>query len=403
MPAYLLPDQTINIVIPKALEADAEVLLEHWRRNYAARQCAGALYPNLAMPASDASLLSDAAINNRLGHLPTVIPMELNAPVKKSINLFIKKRRKLIPTMLALGDYYFPVIETIFDKYGIPPELKYLAIVESQLNPTVVSPAGARGIWQFMVPTAKAYGLEINSLVDERMDLEKSTDAAARHLLDLYDVYKDWLVVIAAYNAGVGNVNKAIRRSGGKTNFWDLYKYLPTQTRDYIPMFIATYYAMHYHDDYHLQRANFTYPADIDTIHIQVKIPISKLVNYAGVSENFFRLINPQFKAGYVPGNIRPYAITLPLAAISKLEKKLNEESVMPLKGSGGVATNKIPVVPPSSSNNTSPSRSYTIRKGDSLYKIARKHGVSLKALMKANDIKGGTHKLIPGKVLQIP
>lgn len=396
-----LNTDNLGPVVPKSLEADAEALLERWRKDYSSQK--NSSHPFRTESNSYEGTGSETLYRKRLYCLPSEIEMPFNGQVKKSLDLFTKKKRKLIPIMLSLGEYYFPTIESIFDRYGLPTELKYLAIVESRLDPTAVSPSGAKGIWQFMLPTAKAYDLEVNSLIDERLDLEKSTEAAARHLRDLYQVYNDWLVSIAAYNAGIGTVNKAIRRSGGKCDFWSLYKYLPRQTRDYIPLFIATFYAMHYHNEYKLFPADFSYPADIDTIHIHQKISIAKLARTANVSESFFRLINPQFKGEYVPGHIRTYAVTLPLSAITLLEEYLSSPEYSQNGGMPG-APEKDPIsTPKRESCPPSPARSYTIRRGDSLSKIARRHGITLKALMKANSITDVKYKLIPGRELQIP
>lgn len=385
--------------LAKHWEKDAEEMLKRWHRDYANNE--KTLYAPAEKSLSGAPIEdSDVVRRTRLAQLPTELKLPYNKQVKEGINLFVKRKKRLVPTLLSLGSYYFPTIEKIFDKYDIPLELKYLAVVESNLNPSVVSPSGAKGLWQFMLPTAKAYGLEVSSLVDERLDLEKSTDAAARHLLDLYGMYKDWLLVIAAYNAGIGTINRAIHRSG-KADFWGIYSYLPRQTRDYIPLFIATYYAMHHHAVYHMQAVAFSYPSDVDTVSIRKKLSIKEIAQRTKLSESFIRLINPQFKSSYIPGHIRPYVLTLPLSAISLLEQtdhgevaKASDHTPLPAPSEA---------MPPSSRVCPDPSRSYTIRKGDSLYKIARMHGVSLKDLMNANNIKKYSYKLIPGKALQIP
>ena len=171
--------------------------------------------------------------------LPAYIEMPYNSVVRQFIDLYTGRRRELVEYMLGLGVYYFPIFEQELEKNGLPLELKYLPIIESALNPKATSRAGAAGLWQFMLPTAKLMGLEVNSLVDERRDPYKSSAAAARYLKELYDIYQDWNLVIAAYNCGPGTVNKAIRRAGGKRDYWEIYYYLPRETRSYVPLFIA--------------------------------------------------------------------------------------------------------------------------------------------------------------------
>lgn len=391
-------ENNFRILTPQTLDADAEMLLHKWNKAYGANT-----FSHSYSPSPLGSI--DEIQKSKLDNLPTEIHMQYNTYVKRSLNLFMKGKKHFIPTMLSLGEFYFPVIETIFDRYSIPTELKYLAVVESGLDPTVTSYSGAKGMWQFMLVTAKAYGLEVNSLVDERLDVYKSTEAAARHLKDLYQMYGDWLVCIAAYNAGIGNVNKAIRRSGGKTDFWAMYNYLPRQTRDYVPLFIATYYAMEYHQDYNFTKANFAMPRDLDTLYISERKLIADIAREAEVSESFFRLINPQFKGSYIPGNIRRYAIALPLSAISKLDIAMHQKQLDSDKQDASPTdpNKQMAMRPPSTEESSSPSRSYTIKRGDSLYKIAKRHGVSMQALMKVNEITSTNYKLIPGDSLEIP
>lgn len=396
----LQEELTVNpcdIVLPKDFDAHAKLLMDKWNKafgGYTSRQNNHPIFED-----------SDYSRRERLQKLPTTIQMPYNDRVKKSIAVYIKGKRQFIPAMLSLGDYYFPIIETVFDRYDIPLELKYLAVVESGLDPLATSSSGAKGLWQFMLVTAKAYGLEVNSLVDERCDVYKSTVAVAKHLKDLYFLYEDWLVAIAAYNAGIGNVNKALRRSGGKRDFFGIYNYLPRQTRDYVPLFIGAFYVMEYHEDYNIHRVPCKYPTDLDTLTISRRMSIAEIVNSAGVTEDFFHLVNPQYKTDYVPGNIKNCVVTLPIGAIARLEIAMNEGS---LNQSRQKKSQELPSSSPSnfadsSSSSLRPARSYTIRRGDSLYKIARKHGISLQALMQENDIRTTGYKLIPGETLKIP
>jgi membrane-bound lytic murein transglycosylase D len=198
---------------------------------------------------------SDSVYLARLAEIPSVVDLTYNRIVKNYINVYTHKRREQMRIMMGLADYYFPLFEEVFDLYGVPYELKYLSVIESALNPRAVSRVGAVGTWQFMYSTGKHYGLTINSLVDERRDPLAATHAAARFLSDLHRMYQDWTLALAAYNCGPGNVNKAIRRSGGRRDFWDLYYYLPRETRGYVPAFIAATYAMNYSGDHLLSKA----------------------------------------------------------------------------------------------------------------------------------------------------
>ena len=210
--------------LPKSLDTDLGLLMETWRTGYATQQRFEV--PCGSYKAENIRSLSDSVLISRLKALPTVIPIPYNAMVKEGIATYITDRPRLIRVILALGDYYFPIMEEIFDRHRLPVELVYLTVVESALNPFAVSPAGASGLWQLMLPTGRSLGLTVNSLVDERFDVYKSSEAAALYLKQLYGLFDNWLLAIAAYNCGPGNVTNAIRRSGGKTTFWDVYPYL---------------------------------------------------------------------------------------------------------------------------------------------------------------------------------
>lgn len=255
----------------------------------------------------------DSVYIERLSRIPTLIPLTYNNIVRNYIHVYTKKRRDQLEVMLGLADYYFPVFEEIFDYYGLPSELKYLAVIESALNPRAVSRVGATGMWQFMFGTARAYGLTINSLVDERRDPVKSTHAAAKYLRDLYDIYKDWTLVIAAYNCGPGNVNKAIRRSGGKKSYWDLYYFLPRETRGYVPAYIAATYAMNYYDEHNLVPGSISLPLAADTIMINDNLHLKQVSEVLQVPLDLLRDMNPQYRKDIIPGKSRSFAIKIPV------------------------------------------------------------------------------------------
>jgi len=256
---------------------------------------------------------SDSVYMQRLAEIPSVVDLTYNRIVKNYINVYSRKRREQVRVMLGLSDYYFPAFEEIFDLYGVPYEIKYLAVIESALNPRAVSRVGAVGTWQFMYSTGKYYGLTINSLVDERRDPIAATHAAARYLADLYDIYHDWTLALAAYNCGPGNVNKAIRRSGGQRNFWDIYYYLPRETRGYVPAFIAATYTMNYYEDHLISRAPLSLPRVTDTLMVFEPVHLEQVAGVLDIPIGLLRDINPQYRQDIVPGTAKKgYAITIP-------------------------------------------------------------------------------------------
>ena len=242
--------------------------------------------------------------------------------------MYSVRRREQVAYMLTLGDYYFPLFEEMLDRHGLPLELKYLPVIESALNPVAVSRMGATGLWQFMLKTGQGYGLEVNSLVDERRDPYKSTEAAVRYLKDLYSIYGDWNLVIAAYNCGPGNVNKAIARSGGKQDYWEIYYRLPRETRGYVPAFIAANYIMNYYAEHNICPMKPNDFQALDTVHVNQEIHFGQIAEILDIPVNELQRLNPQFKRDIVPGNYKPYALVLPtkkmIAFIDKKDEILN-------------------------------------------------------------------------------
>ncbi len=253
----------------------------------------------------------DSVIIRRLHYIPTSIPLTFNYRVRRWIDFYLKQE-EAIPTFLGLGRVYFPVFEQILDKYNLPLELKYLPVIESAFNLRARSHAGALGLWQIMYGTGKLYGLEINSLVDERLDPYKATDAAARILKDLYDKYHDWYLALAAYNAGPGNVNKAIRRSGGKTDFWQIYPYLPRETRGYVPGFIAIVYLMNYATEHNYYPRNVNLDLNTDTVMVNDTLHLKQVAQVLNIPIDQLEDLNPEYKLDIIPGQIKPYPLRLP-------------------------------------------------------------------------------------------
>jgi len=267
-------------------------------------------------PAADTLVpdFPDSVYLARLAEIPSVVDLAYNRIVKNYINLYTRKRREQVRNMLGLSEYYFPIFEEVFDLYDIPYEIKYLSIIESALNPRAVSRAGAVGAWQFMYSTGKHYGLTINSLVDERKDPVASSHAAARFLVDLYGIYGDWTLALAAYNCGPGNVNKAIRRSGGRRDFWEIYYYLPRETRGYVPAFIAAAYTMNYYEEHLITPAPLTLPRAVDTILVHEPLHLEQVAGVLAIPVKQLRDMNPQYRADIIPGTMKhPYAIKIPM------------------------------------------------------------------------------------------
>jgi membrane-bound lytic murein transglycosylase D len=254
----------------------------------------------------------DSFYIKRLSKIPSVVELTYNQVVKRFIEVYTVKRRDRVEEMLSLRDYYFPIFEEVLDKNGLPLELKYMAVIESALNPYAVSRAGATGLWQFMYGTGRLYKLNINSFIDERRDPFAASNAAAKFLKDLYSVYNDWTLVIAAYNCGPGNVNKAIRRSGGKRNYWDIYYYLPRETRGYVPAFISAMYVMNYYQDHGLSAKSIDVPPLADTIMVNKNIHLQQIADVLHLPLQELRELNPQYRRDIIPGKYITSPLRLP-------------------------------------------------------------------------------------------
>jgi membrane-bound lytic murein transglycosylase D len=257
---------------------------------------------------------TDSVYTDRIRKINSIISLKFNSIIRNHIHVYTIKQRDKFSAVLGLTDYYFPMIEDIFDSYGLPAELKYMAVIESALNPNAVNGrSGATGLWQFMYSTGKMYGLTINSVIDERRDPIKSTHAAAKYIRDLYSIYNDWTLVIAAYNCGPGNVNKAIRRSGNKKDYWDIYYRLPRETRGYIPQYVAATYAVTYYAEHNIQPLALNIPVATDTIMVTKDIHLTQISQVMGIPLGELRALNPQYKTGLIPGSSKPLSLTLPM------------------------------------------------------------------------------------------
>lgn len=255
---------------------------------------------------------------DRLKRMPTAIEMPWNDVVQKFIDRYSGRLRRSISYMLGASNFYMPIFEQALEVYGLPLELKYLPVIESALNPNAVSPVGAGGLWQFMNATGKRYGLKINSMIDERRDAVKSSYAAAHYLSDLYSIFGDWSLVIAAYNCGPGNINKAIQRSGGKRDYWEIYPYLPSETRGYVPAFIAANYIMTYYCEHNICPMLTTLPVQTDTIMLFKNLHFEQVSQVLGIDIIELRALNPQYRRDIVTGYSEPTDLRLPTEYISK-------------------------------------------------------------------------------------
>lgn len=295
-------------LIPESLDANVDSLLRTWHVQYFSKR------EDFCHDDDENVYFPDSVYIDRLSRLPSVIALPYNNIVRDCIDLYAERKRNLVRYMLGMADFYFPIIEQVLDEHGLPIELKYLAVVESALNPVALSRVGACGLWQFMLPTGKSYGLEINSLVDERRDPLKATEAACKYFKDMYAIYGDWNLVLASYNCGPGNVNKAIRRSGGKTDFWDIFPYLPKETRSYVPLFIAANYVMNYYCEHNICPMQTSLPLATDTVMVNNALHLQQVSDLLQVDIETLRALNPQYKRDIVPGNTRPSVLKLPAA-----------------------------------------------------------------------------------------
>lgn len=374
--------QDSSIVVPENLNKNLSKLLHDWQIDFSnsKNQCEKGL--NV--------VFSDSVYMQRLYNLPTIMELSYNSVVRSYIEMYTNRRRDLVSYMLSLGDYYYPMFEEALDRYNLPLELKYLPVIESALNPVAVSRMGATGLWQFMLQTGKQYQLEVNSLVDERRDPYKATEAAAKYLHDLYQIYGDWNLVIAAYNCGPGNVNKAIARSGGRKDYWEIYYNLPRETRGYVPAFIAANYVMNYHNDHRIcpqETANELIA--LDTVHVENEIHFKQISEVLNIPMEQIRRYNPQFKRDIIPGNHKSYALVLPTqemyAFIHNKDVIVNHNKSLYLTNRKQTLHNLADGV---ASNGDVLNTYYRVKKGDTLGGIARRNGTTVAQLQRMNGMR---------------
>lgn len=343
---------------------------------------------------ASAQQFSDEEYRARLEQMDSFITLPYNNVVKNLIVSYSEKNRKGFGKVVALADLYMPIFEETLDFYGLPQELKVMSIIESRLNLRATSPVGAKGLWQFTYRAGRHYGLRINSFVDERMDLYKSTDAAARYLRDAYAAFGDWTLAICAYNCGYGGVRKAINRAGGKKDFWSIYPYLPNETRNYVPAFVAALYTMYYREELGIDPAELSMPDMIDTVHVKTRVHLEQVSELSGISLSTLRTLNPSYLYDIIPGDKGAYILYLPS---EQIEDYLACENQIPLYN-----TDKYfpPSVVKDLNNNSNNRITYKVKSGDCLGTIAKKHGVTVSKLKSWNNLKSDNLRI--GQTLYI-
>jgi len=369
---------------------EMDALLDLW---YIKKQVSS-INAGMLSDSSEEDCLIDSVVITRLQNLHTVIPLVYNREIRNKIELYVCKRQRTSSVILGLSQYYYPWMREIFNRYDVPEELIYLTIVESALNPNAVSRAGATGIWQFMYATGKAYQLEVNTFVDDRRDPFKATDAAARHLLDLYNIFNDWGLAISAYNCGAGGVRKAIARSGGKTDFWGVKPFLPKETQNYFPYYAAALYLANYHHEHGIPFAELTIPFAVDTIMIKKELHLQQVAEVLEVDLEELKLLNPQYKRLVIPAYSDPYPLRLKNADIVRfieLEDSIYaykyHEFFIPMKVYEGLFTG----IPVSTSDYNKVY--HTVKSGETLATIAGKYGLSVYEIKKMNNLSSNAVK----------
>ena len=391
-----------EIGIPEAMTLDIDTLLRQWNASQY-------LEADTNCNMQDVNpVFSDSIYVDRLSRIPTIMEMPYNNIVRKFIDQYTGRLRHSVSYMLGATNFYIPIFEEALALYNLPLELKYLPVIESALDPTAVSRKGATGLWQFMLSTAKRYDLKINSLVDERRDPIKASFAAAQYLNDLYKVYGDWNLVIAAYNCGPTSLNKAIHRAGGSKDYWTIYPYLPKETRGYVPAFIAANYVMNYYCEHNICPMRARLIDGNDTVVVNKDLHLEQVASVCGVEMEKIKAFNPQYKTSLVPGNSYDCILRLPSEAALKFidlgdsvysyrsselltKRKTVEIDEVELEKQQNSARRSYSSSRRRSSRSSRRSKSVTIKNGQTLSEIAEKYGTSVSTLRRLNGIKGSS------------
>lgn len=403
------------IELPEGMTYELDSLLHLYHTERYLRPDADCNFPNIN-PQFPREVFID-----RLSRLPNRMEMPYNDVVQKFIDKYSNQLRRSVSYMLGAANFYMPIFEQALETYGLPLELKYLPVIESALNPNAVSRVGATGLWQFMLATGKQYGLEVNSLVDERRDIVKSSYAAAEYLSDLYKIFGDWNLVIAAYNAGPQSINKAIHRAKGEKDYWKIYPYLPKETRGYVPGFIAANYIMNYYCEHNICPMVTELPTKTDTVMVDRDVHFEQIAAVLNMDMEEIKMLNPQYRTNLVNGGSKPSSLRLPAQQINNFIDKeqtiyahiINEQLLKrkEVEVEQQVVAENTTKYSSSRSNskekkgkkgkkNRERSRSITVKSGDTLYEIAARNNISVSKLKKLNKISGSNIR--PGKKLKV-
>ena len=436
------------IGLPEGMTVSCDSLINEWMaKKY--------LYPDTTCVNPDYNpTFTPEEYQERLRRLPVVMEMPYNSVVQKFIDQYSGRLRRTVSYALGAGNFYVPIFEEALDYYGLPLELKYLPVIESALEPKARSHAGAVGLWQFMLATGKRYDLKVNSLLDERQDPYKSTWAAARYLRDLYKIYHDWSLVIAAYNCGPGSVNNAIHRAGGTRDYWAIYPYLPSETRGYVPAFIAANYIMNYYCEHNICPMKTKIPVTTDTVTVTRDLHMQQVAELCNIDMEAVHALNPQYRTDLIPGSSGPMTLCLPTDALNafidlkdsvynyraeelftrrqtvEVDSKLDNRSVAARRRGSRSNNNDVTETRSSSTKSSKSSKAtqssksskstknskssksksksrkkdttknVTVRDGDSLERIAKRNGTTVQKLKKLNNIKGNI--INTGKKLRV-
>ena len=411
--------------LPEAMTSEIDSLLHLYNTKTYLKRDADCNLPNVN------KTYEPDVYKDRLRRLPTIMEMPYNNVVQKFIDRYSNELRNAVGIMLGASNFYMPIFEQALETYSLPLELKYLPVIESGLNPKAVSRVGATGLWQFMLATAKNYGLEINSLLDERCDPIKSSYAAANYLSDLYRIFGDWNLVIAAYNCGPDKLTQAIHRAGGSKDYWKIYPYLPRETRGYVPAFIAANYIMNYYCEHNICPMTTDLPAKTDTILVNRDVHFKQIAQVLNVDEELVRSLNPQYRKDIVIGYTKPSTLRLP---VDKINSFIDQEDSVYAYNADVLLTKRSEVevaqeVPSYSSGRTSvsssrksysrskskrsrrkssrssrrrrsSSKTVTVRGGDTLSEIAARNHTTVKKLKRLNGLKG--NNIRKGKKIRV-
>ena len=385
--------------LPEGMKENTDSLLKAWN----AQQYF--ILDTVSQLANINPYFEKAVYEDRLKRIPCVMNLTYNDIVQQYIDQYTNRLRRSVSFILGAANFYVPIMEEAMLFYGIPVELKNLSVIESAFNPTARSRVGAVGLWQFMPRTAVRYGLQINSLVDDRCDPIKSSYAAARYLKDLYDIFGDWTLVIAAYNCGPNNINKAIHRSGGEKDFWRISPYLPAETRGYVPAFIAANYVMNYYGEHNIQPFRARFSSTTDTIHVNRDVRMEQIAAVCQIDLQEIKALNPQYQTTLIPGYRTPCTLRLPQEQMLKfidLQDSIYNYGVPPLREEQTRMRPVVEVAPQksSSSNRRSSAKTITIRSGHTLGEIAARYHTTVAKLRRLNGLKG--NNIRAGKKLRV-